>query len=146
MANDSGLNPVTPNLSVRSCTAVPITPCSRPSPPVSHATGWHAAGTLAWRWPWGCFMLGALSPRPPFALAGTSSTCAGPDPPSPSSVRGWDFRKSHLGIQEPGGPVVTCAGMAKQPGAGCLLAAGSVHLPAPPPALLLAALLSLLPT
>lgn len=91
-------------------------------------------------------MLGALSPRPLLALAGATSTHAGPDPPSPSSLGGWEFRKSHLCIQEPGSPGVPCAGMAEQPTAGCLLAAGSVHLPAPPPALLLAALLSLLPT
>lgn len=86
MANDSGLNPVTPNSSVGSCTAVPIAPCSRPSPPVSHTTSRRAPGTLAWRRPWGCCMLGAVSPRPLLALAEATSTCAGPDPALPGSL------------------------------------------------------------
>lgn len=83
MANDSGLNPVTPNSSVCSCTAVPITPCSRPSPPASHNTGHCAPGTLARRQPWGCRTLGAVSPHPLLTPAGDTNACAGLDPASP---------------------------------------------------------------
>lgn len=70
MANDSGLNPVTPNSSVHSCTAVPITPCSRPSPPVSHTTGQRAPGTLAWRWVLCPLIPCLLWPEPPVPVLG----------------------------------------------------------------------------
>lgn len=80
MANDSGLNPVTPHSSARSCTAVPIKPRHRPSRWLSyarHSTRGSAPGTPGWRRPWGCHVPGAVSPRPLLAVAGAAAACAG---------------------------------------------------------------------
>lgn len=83
MANDSGLNPVTPNSSERSAPQCPLRLAL-----VHHAASRCAPGTLAWSW--------ALCPLVPTQLHPAARVTA-PD----GLQQGWSLGKSHLRVWGP---------------------------------------------